>query len=207
MGFISGSASFSRYLAGGPPQKELLEGLTERIARFSFRRLDEHSPAERSAGWVNIMDMFDTRFAGAEFLKEPYIAMSLRIDERKIPSTALKQFCREAEEEAMREENLEFLPKRRRRDIQDAVRALLLKRAIPVSGVHDMIWNYTTGLVLFGCTAARICDEFMELFLQTFDIQLQAVCPHILAANALEKAGLSADLIDGLGPSLGSEAG
>jgi hypothetical protein len=70
-----------------------------------------------------------------------------------------------------------------------------------------MIWNYTTGLVLFGCTAARICDEFMELFLQTFDIQLLAVCPHILAANALEKAGLSADLIDGLGPSLGSEAG
>ena len=70
----------------------MLEGLTERIARFSFRRLDEHSPAERSAGWVNIMDMFDTRFAGAEFLKEPYIAMSLRIDERKIPSTALKQF-------------------------------------------------------------------------------------------------------------------
>jgi len=206
MGLISGSAAFSRYLAEGPPQKELLESLSERISRFAFRGLDEHSSAERSAGWVNIMDMFDSRFAGAEFLKEPYIAVSMRIDERRIPSTALKQFCREAEEKVMREENLEFLPKRRRRDIQDAVRGLLLKRAIPVSRLHDMIWNYATGLVLFGCTSARTCDEFMELFLQTFDIQLQAVCPHVLARQALENAGLPPDLIDGQGPSFGSEA-
>ncbi len=98
MGLISGSGSFTRYFAEGTLPESFLESLSEKIARYSFRVLDEKSIAERSAGWVNIMDIFDNRFAGLEFLKEPYIAMSLRVDERKIPSTALKRYCLEVEE-------------------------------------------------------------------------------------------------------------
>ena len=182
-----------------------MEGLSEKIARYSFRNLDEKSIDERSVGWVNVMDMFDSRFAGLEFLKEPYITMSLRIDERKIPATALKQYCLEAEERIKKDENLEYLPKRRRSDIKDGVRLRLLKRAIPVSRCYDMIWNYSTRLIIFGSTASRLCDKFVEFFLQTFDIQLQAICPYTLASRFLEKEGSSPDLLDGLGPSNSSE--
>jgi recombination associated protein RdgC len=178
-----------------------MEVLSENIARHSFRNLDEKSNDERSVGWVNVMDMFDNRFARLEFLKEPYITMSFRIDERKIPSTALKQYCLEAEEKIKKDENLEYLPKRRRSDIKDGVTLRLLKRAIPVARRYDMIWNYCTGLVIFGCTTNRLCDEFVEIFLQTFDIQLQAICPFTLASRFLEKKSSSPDLLDGLGPS------
>ena len=182
-----------------------MEGLSEKIARYSFRNLDEKSIDERSVGWVNVMDMFDNRFRGLEFLKEPYISMSLRVDERKIPATALKQYCLEAEEKIKKDENLEYLQKRRRSDIKDGVRIRLLKRAIPVSRCYDMIWNYNTGLVIFGCTTNRLCDEFVEFFLQTFDVQLQAICPYALASRFLEKEGASPDLLDGLAPSNSSE--
>jgi hypothetical protein len=91
MGLMHGSAGFTRYMAEGTLPQNFMEGLSENMARYAFRDLDDKSMDERSAGWVNIMDMFDNRFAGIEFLKEPYIAMSLRIDERKIPPTALKQ--------------------------------------------------------------------------------------------------------------------
>jgi DNA recombination-dependent growth factor C len=205
MGLISGSGSFTRYLADGALPEKFMEVLSEKIARYSFRNLDEKSIDERSVGWVNVMDMFDNRFAGLEFLKEPYITMLLRIDERKIPSTALKQYCLEAEEKIKATEDLEFLPKSRRFDIKDSVRLRLLKRAIPVSRCYDMIWNYSTGLVIFGCTTNRLCDEFVEIFLQTFDIQLQAICPYTLASRFLEKEGSSPDLLDGLGPSNSSE--
>jgi DNA recombination-dependent growth factor C len=201
MGLISGSGSFTRYLADGVLPEQFMEVLSEKIARYAFRNLDEKSIEERSVGWVNVMDMFDNRFAGLEFLKEPYIAMSLRIDERKIPSTALKQYCLEAEEKIKKDENLEYLPKRRRSDIKEGVRLRLLKRAIPVTRCYDMIWNYSTGLVIFGCTTNRLCDEFVEFFLQTFDIQLQAICPYTLASRFLEKEGVLPDLLDGLGPS------
>ena len=201
MGLISGSGSFTRYLADGALPEDFMKLLSEKVARYSFRNLDEKSINERSVGWVNVMDMFDNRFAGLEFLKEPYITMSLRVEERKIPSTALKQYCLEAEEKIKEDEGLEYLPKRRRSDIKDGVWLRLLKRAIPVSRCYDMIWNYSTGLVIFGCVSNRLCDEFMEFFLQTFDIHLQAVCPYTLAHRFLEKEGASPELLDGLSPS------
>lgn len=205
MGLISGSGSFTRYIADGALPENFMEVLSEKIVRYSFRNLDEKSIDERSVGWVNVMDMFDNRFGGLEFLKEPYITMSLRVDERKIPATALKQYCLEAEEKIKKDENLEYLQKGRRLDIKDGVRLRLLKRAIPVSRCYDMIWNYSTGLIIFGCTANKVCDEFAEFFLQTFDVQLQAICPYTLASRFLEKEGVSPDLLDGLGPSNSSE--
>ncbi len=201
MGLISGSGSFTRYFVEGTLPENFLESLSENIARHSFRNLDEESIAERSVGWVNVMDMFDNRFAGLDFLKEPYVTMSFRVDEKKIPSTALKQYCLEAEEKIKTTENLEYLPKIRRLDIKEGVRLRLLKRAIPVSRTYDMIWNYSTGLVIFGCTTNKLCDEFMEFFLQTFNIQLQAIYPYTLACSFLEKEGTSPDVLDSLSPS------
>jgi len=201
MGLMHGSAGFTRYMAEKTLPQNFKETLSENVARYAFRGLDEKSIDERSTGWVNIMDMFDNRFAGIEFLKEPYIAVSLRIDERKIPPTALKQYCREAEEKIKKEENLEFLPKSRRADIKEAVRLRLLKRAIPVARIYDMVWNYTTGLVVFGCTGTRICDEFAERFLHTFNLQLQAICPYTLGDLYLVTEGAPRNLLDGLSPS------
>jgi DNA recombination-dependent growth factor C len=201
MGLISGSGSFSRYRVKGEPAKDFLEGLSERIGRHAFRNLTEDSTQERSAGWANVMDMFDSRFSELEFLKEPYIAMSMRVDERKIPATALKQYCLEAEERIKGAENLDFLHKRRRADIKEGVKLRLLKRAIPGSKVYDMVWNYSTGSVLFGCTNTKLCDEFQELFLKTFELHLLAMCPYTLGIGFLEKKGDSPDLMDGLSPS------
>jgi recombination associated protein RdgC len=201
MGIISGSGSFTRYQVKGKPAENFLESLDDKIGRNAFRNLTEDSTQERSTGWVNVMDMFDNRFSELEFLKEPYVTMSLRVDERKIPATALKQYALEAEERIKVTENLDFLPKRRRADIKEGVKLRLLKRAIPGSRVYDMIWNYSTGHVIFGCTNTKLCDEFQELFLKTFDLHLLSMCPFTLGSGFLEKKGDSPDLLDGLSPS------
>jgi len=201
MGLISGSGSFSRYQVKGEPGKDFLQGLAEKIGHHVFRNLTEDSTRERFAGWVNVMDMFDNRFRELEFLKEPYIAMSMRVDERRIPATAIKQYCLEAEEKIKTAENLDFLHKNRRADIRDGVKLRLLKRAIPGSRVYDMVWNYSTGNVVFGCTNTKLCDEFQELFLKTFDLHLLAMCPFTLGSGFLEKKGDPPDLMDSLSPS------
>jgi len=201
MALITGSGSFTRYRTSGDLPEDFMETLHEKITRHAFRKLDEASVAEKTAGWVNIMNMFDHRFDGLEFLKEPYIALALRRDERKVPKTALKQYCLEAEEAIKAEENLEFLPKGRRADIEEAVRLRLLKRAIPVAKTYDLIWNYAAHRVIFGSTSNRICDEFVELFLQTFDLQLRPVYPYTLGVKSLEENRMSPDLLDGLIPS------
>lgn len=201
MGLISGSGSFTRYMVEGDLENNFMETLSERISPYLFRNLDENSLEGRSMGWVNIMDMFDNRFSGLEFLKEPYIAMTLRIDERKVPPTALTQHCLEAENRIKEAENLDFLSRTRRSEIKEAVNMRLLKRAIPVARTYDMIWNYSTSFVLFGGVNNKLCDEFAKLFLQTFDFHLQAVCPYTLGSRFLKKEGASPELLDELTPS------
>ncbi len=200
MGIITRSGSFTRYLTTTSLPEDFLENLQAMIARYAFRALDERSVDERSSGWVNILDMFDNQFPGMDFLKEPYVAMSLRIDERKIPPSALKEHCLQAEARVKGEENLDYLPKRRRSEIKDAVRIRLLKRAIPVSRTHDMIWNTRTGQVIFGCVSPKICDEFTEIFHQTFDIPLEVICPYTLAERFLDAANAPSNPLDELAP-------
>ncbi|MDZ7695858.1 MAG: recombination-associated protein RdgC [Deltaproteobacteria bacterium] len=200
MGIITRSGSFTRYLTTTTLPEDFLGNLQAMIARYAFRDLDERSVDERSSGWVNILDMFDNQFPGVDFLKEPYVAMSLRIDERKIPPTALKQYTLQAETHILEEEQLEYLPRRRRSEIKDAVRIRLLKRAIPVSKTHDMIWNTRTGQVIFGCVSPKTCDEFTEIFRQTFDMDIQAVCPYTLAEALLKTEDSASDPLDELTP-------
>jgi DNA recombination-dependent growth factor C len=202
VGLIYGSGSFTRFMVEGALPEDHLEEFPKRIARFSFRSIDEASDQERSAGWVNIMDMFDSRLAAMEYLKEPCIALSWRVDARKVPAKALKHYCREAEEKIKTAEGLEFLSKKRRQEIKEGVEAALIKRAIPTSRTYDMIWNLRTGLVIFGAVSNKLCDEFTEFFLQCFGLHLKTLFPYSMAGRILEREGKDPSLLDDLRPSL-----
>jgi DNA recombination-dependent growth factor C len=190
MGLIYGSGSFTRYWVEGPVPEDYLEVFPVRISRFAFRGIDPASEQERSAGWVNILDMFDSRFRAREFVKEPCIAMGWRVDVRKVPSHALKQQCRETEERVRESEGLEFLSRKRRQEIKEAVKAELTKRSIPRTKTYDMIWNLRTSALLFGSVSGKVGDEFAEFFLQCFGLHLKAVFPYSMASRLLEKEGL-----------------
>jgi DNA recombination-dependent growth factor C len=205
MGLISGSGSLTRFMVDDTVPENYLEEFPRRISRYAFRNLDETSIEERSVGWVNIMDMFASDFAGMDYFKEPWIAMSWRIDVRKVPAKALKQYCREAEDRIKALEELEFLPKNRRLEIKEMVKMQLLKRAIPRSQTYDMIWDLQTGVVIFGGTSNRLCDEFAEFFLRCFGLHLKTVFPYSVATRVLEEAGTDPGLLDGLGYSIPEE--
>ena len=196
MGLIRGQSSFTRFFVNGSLSGNYLEVFTERITRFSFCNLDEYSDQERSTGWVNIMDIFNPVFDGKEFFKHPYIALSWRVDVRKVPRSALKQHCIEAENEIKRNENLEYLPRGRRKELKGFIWHQLLKRAIPRTNTYDMIWNLDTSLLIFGSTGNKLCDEFAEAFFRTFDLTLSPVFPYSLAYRYLEKEGVDPGPLD-----------
>lgn len=202
MGLIYGSGSFTRFQVDGALPENHLEVFRLQISRFAFQNIHEASDQERSAGWVNIMDMFDNRLPAMEYLKEPCIAMSWRVDTRKVPAKALKQYCREAEEKIKQAEELEFLSKKRRQEIKEGVRIELIKRAIPRSQTYDMIWNLDTSVVIFGSISNNLCDEFAEFFLQCFGLHLKTIFPYVLASLILKKEDINPALLDGLEPSL-----
>lgn len=202
MGLMFGSGSFTRFLVAGEIPENYLEEFPKRISRFAFRNIDRNSEQERSFGWVNILDMFDNRLTKMEYLKEPCIALSWRVDVRKVPTKALKQACREAEEKIKEEEGLEFIAKARRQEIKEGMQHELIQRAIPRSNTYDMIWNLHTSMLLFGSTSSNLSDEFVEFFLQCFGLHLKAVFPYSNASRILEEEGMDPNLLDSLWPSL-----
>jgi hypothetical protein len=202
VGLIHGSASFTRFMVEGVLPGDYLEQFPKRIARFSFRAIDEESDQERSAGWVNIMDMFDSSQSAMEYFKEPCVALSWRVDVRKVPAKALKQYCRQAEEKIKASEELEYLSKKRRQEIREGVSAALMKRAIPRSQTYDMIWNLRSGTAVFGAVSNKLCDEFSEFFLQCFELHLKTIFPYSMAIRFIGKEGKEPALVDGLRPSL-----
>ena len=188
MGFIHGVATFSRYRVDGTLPGDYIEEFPQRILRYGFRNLDDLPGEERSVGWVRILDMFDPVFKTMEYFKDPYLALSWRVDTKKIPKEALVQYCRKEENELKEREGIEYLAKLRREEIREAVRSRLLKRAIPQSRVYDMVWNLQTNGVLFGATSNQLCDEFAEFFRKTFELFLIPVYPYTLAQRAFELA-------------------
>ena len=200
MGLIKGTANLTRFKVEGHPPEDMREKYPDKINRFAFRKLDDNSDQEQSSGWANIMDIFDSRFTWNEFSLEPYIALCWRIDKKSVPAKALQQYCMEAEEEIMKIENLEKLPKQKRKEIRDIVYSKLLRRAIPRTNTYDMVWDLNSSIVIFGGTAPKLCDAFSELFFKTFDLNLKTVFPYSLAYDFLEKEGIETALLDGLKP-------
>lgn len=198
MGLIRGSATFTRFFVEGRLPGNHLEAFTAGITRFSFRNLDEHSDEERSTGWVSIMDMFARDFEDRNFFMHPYIALSFRVDVRKVPRNALRQACLEAENEIKQTEDLEYLPKEKRKDLKDFIWRQLLRRAIPRTNTYDMIWNLDTSLLLFASTNSKLGDEFAEVFSRTFGMTLVPVFPYSLAGRHLEKQGTNPEVLDAL---------
>ncbi len=202
MGLIKGTSSLTRFIVEDPLPDDYIEIFPELIERYSFRNLDELSSAERSIGWVNIMDMFDINLSRMQYLKEPYLAMALRIDVRKVPNKALRQYSLEAEKKVMEMEELEFLPKGKRKEIQEMTRLSLLKRAIPSSKTYDMIWNLDKSYVLFGCTARKLCDEFSSFFHKCFNIRLSSIYPWLAASGFIEQGGKRPEVLEGINYSI-----
>ena len=198
MGLISGSCSLTRFIVEDPVPENYLETFPEFIQRYSFKGFDESSDAERSIGWVNIMDMFDSNFNRMQYLKEPYLAMTWRIDVRNVPVKALKQYSLEAEKKVVEMEELEFLPKGKRKEIKEMTRISLLKRAIPVSKTYDMVWNLDKGYVLFGGATRKLCDEFSTFFHKCFNIRLGSVYPWLNASKFLEREGKRPEVLEEL---------
>ena len=142
------------------------------------------------------MNIFNTDFEDKAFFMHPYIALSWRVDIRKVPRDALKQHCHEAENEIKQSEELEYMPKDKRKELRDFIWHQLLKRAIPRTHTYDMIWNLDTSILFFGCTNNKLCDEFAAFFSRTFDIGLSPLFPYSLVYQSLEKDEINSELLD-----------
>lgn len=184
MGLLSSSASFVRYKVVGNVPENFWDFAAERIALHAFRDIDDNYE-ERSVGWVSVLNMFDSSFEYTSFAVGDYIALTLRIDERKVAPKVLKKFCLKEEERLKKERQIPKLSRVQKLDIKESVRLMLLKKAVPVPSTYDLCWNLADSTLLFFSTSEKAQAELEDFFKETFDLSLMLQIPYLTAEHLI----------------------
>lgn len=184
MGLLSSSSSFVRYKVVGNVPENFWDFAAERIAQHAFRDIDDNYE-ERSVGWVSVLNMFDSSFEYTSFAVGDYIALTLRIDERKVAPKVLKKFCLKEEERLKKERQIPKLSRVQKLDIKESVRLMLLKKAVPVPSTYDLCWNLADSTLLFFSTSEKAQAELEDFFKETFDLSLMLQIPYLTAEHLI----------------------
>lgn len=184
MGFLSGSASFVRYAVEGELPEQFFDFISERVASFSFRDIDD-TLDEYSIGWVSVQNMFDSGFAFGSYAVADYIVLAMRIDERKVPTAILNKFARKEEERVKLEREVPKLSRAHRQEIKERVRLQLVSRAVPTPSVYELCWNLADNTVLFFSTNKKALAVVEDFFKECFNLQLVMLVPYLAAGHLL----------------------
>ena len=189
MGLLSSSTSFVRYSVEGELAANFWDFAAERISAFSFRDIDD-SHEERSIGWVSVLNMFDAEFAYASFAAGDYIALTMRLDERKVAPKVLKKFCLKEEERIKKERQIPKLNKSQKIEIKENIQLMLLKKAVPIPATYDLCWNLSNNTLLFFSTSQKAQEHLEDFFKKTFGLNLVLQIPYLTAEHLLDEGEL-----------------
>ncbi|MEW6427702.1 MAG: recombination-associated protein RdgC [Thermodesulfobacteriota bacterium] len=185
MSFFSSSANFVRYAVSGDMPERFWDMAAERIRALAFRDIDD-TYDEKSVGWVSIHNMFDSDFAFSSYAAGDYIALALRIDERKVAPAVLKKCCMKEEERIKKEKQVPRLSKSHRQEIKENMQLMLQKKATPVPAVYDLVWNLADSTLLFFSTSIKAQELLETLFKETFGLTLTLQIPFLTALHLLD---------------------
>lgn len=184
MGLLSNSATFVRYAVEGEMPANFWDFAAERIAANVFRDIDDTFD-EYSIGWVSVLNMFDAEFAYASYAAGDYVVLSMRIDERKVPTAVVKKFCLKEEERIKKERQVPKLGRGQRLEIKENIELMLMKKAAPAPAVYDLCWNLSDNTVLFFSTNSKAQAALEDFFKETFDLHLVLQVPYLAATHLL----------------------
>lgn len=189
MGILSNTVSICQFMVVGEiPATDTFSWASEHLAKQGFRPIDQGT-AELSVGWVHTGNHQESGFAApADFWRDHYLAFSLRQDRRRLPAALLKAYLQVAEHEFLEANpGLRWVPKQKKQELRDNVRAALLAKTLPVPAVHDAVWDTRSGLLTFTSLGGAVLDTFESHFKKTFPgLRLVAVHPYARAERVAD---------------------
>jgi hypothetical protein len=190
MGIISNTVSMRQYrVEGSLPKGDLFQWASELLATHAFRSID-NTLEETSWGWVHIHEHQETGFEDPHaFLRDRYLALTLRLDQRKLPSALVKARRAKAEEEFL-EANPGFkrVPKNQKEELRERVKIALFSKVLPVPSTYDAVWDTKTGTLIFASLGKKVIELFEGHFHKTFQgMRLILIHPYSRAESVLPK--------------------
>ncbi len=170
MGILFNTISICQFrVVGDQPRKDLYEWASDRLAQNGFNAID-NTTDEVSSGWVHLDDSSENSFAYPRaFWRDHYLAFTLRRDRRKVPSVIFRAHMKNAQREFLATHpGMRKVPKQKREELSEAVRAALYAKTLPVPSTYDAVWDTNSGLVTFTSLSPKVIDLFENHFKNSF---------------------------------------
>lgn len=190
MGLLTGSASLTRFSVVGELPESFWDLAAQRVSAMSFKDIDD-TMDEYSIGWVSVADMFDASFAYSSYAAGDYIALTMRVDERKVTPSVLKKYVMKEEERFKREKQIQRLNRAARLEIKERIRAELIRKSPPVPSTYDLCWNLADNTLLFFSTSKKAMALLEDLFKETFNLSLILQIPWLTGLRMAEGEALA----------------
>ena len=189
MGILSNTISICQFrVVGDRPAKDLYEWASERLAKNSFQSID-NTTDEVSSGWVHVDDSGENSFAHPRaFWRDHYLAVTLRRDQRRVPSALFRAHLKNAESEFLAAyPGLRRVPKQKREELSQAVQAALFGKTLPAPSTYDAVWDTRSDLVTFTSLSPKVMELFDNHFKNTFEgLRLVMIHPFSRAERVLK---------------------
>lgn len=189
MGAFTGGLTFRQYYVRDPLPADWRERFQLGIEAHVFKPLDPAGEVERSIGWCSIHFPLDLDMMPEQYTYNDYIVLALRVDTLSVPGSLLRIFTEAECRRLMYEQKRSKLNRYEKAEIKDRVKLDLKKRLMPSIKTVDMVWNWQQGVLRFFAGNEKVNVEFMELFEQSFGLNLTPDGPY--TAGLLSASGLS----------------
>ncbi|MCX7982012.1 MAG: recombination-associated protein RdgC [Syntrophales bacterium] len=174
MGFKKGLVSLARFRT---PQEQLdLDSVGEKLKSRAFSDFFPLEAKERW-GWTLIDDPLSSNFTLPQYKFGSYLIFTLRVDERRIPSSLLNLRCLEEEKKFLSEQGLKKISREQKQSIREGAKRELALKIPPVPSFYEVCWSWQTGTVYFSGTSPKVRDDFVSYFEDTFEMPLNPFCP------------------------------
>lgn len=152
-------------------------------------------PDGKRVGWVGLGDPLDLDFSfGIDFGR--FLTFSLRIDERKPSSAAIKIRLAEAiKEEAAA--NGGKVSGKRKKELKEAITATVTSKADFIPSLADCIWDVDAQRLYVSTASESVLAILLELFHKTFGVTPAPISPKADMAEIFAKAFRESISVDG----------
>ncbi len=183
MGAFGGSITVSKFWVHG----ELPESHTEKFMRQlklrAFQPLTSDDDDEEHMGWTVCGSPLDLELEHDNVFLGSYVALGLRVDRWRFPTTLLKSQLEDAQRELLEKHGRERLSKVEKDDVRTRVLGRLKKKLIPTLRSFDFVWNLDRGQAWFWCQSTKTLEQLCALFEQTFGLELALDSPYLAAVE------------------------
>lgn len=189
MSALSGTLSYQRFFVEKELPRDFLDKSYEAILQRAMRPLSADEPDGERSGWCVMGNGLDVDLPRERVYLDGFVNLGFRTDRWAIPGPLLRTKTREAEAAYLATTGRERLGRREKAEIKDVVTRELRKKLVPSTRVLDLTWSIEENVVRFFSHADKATATMLELFQQTFGIELVPESPFTLG----RRLGLTPD--------------